>query len=153
VAGVLSQDVLRSRPGPVRAFRLASVAAIAVPYLLSLSSEHLGLAAVVSLAFALAAATFCPLLVLGIWWRRLTDAGALAGMVAGGAMSLFAVLLTLVNDDPAGWLGVLLRQPAVWTVPIAFAVMILVSLASPRRVPGSVSRFMIRLHSPEMSRR
>ena len=53
-------------------------------------------------------------------------------------------LAKLVNDDPAGWLGVLLRQPAVWTVPIAFAVMIGVSLASASRVPGSVSRFMIR---------
>jgi Na+(H+)/acetate symporter ActP len=153
VAGVLGQDLLRvtraSRRLRIRSFRLGAVLALAVPYVLSLPSERLGLAAVVALAFTVAASTFCPLLVLGIWWRRLTDAGALAGMVAGGGLSLFAVLLTLVNDDPAGWLGVLLRQPAVWTVPIAFAVMISVSLASPRRVPASVARFMIRLHAPE----
>ena len=29
--------------------------------------------------------TFCPLLLLGIWWRGLTDAGAIAGLVVGGA--------------------------------------------------------------------
>jgi len=153
VAGVLGQDLLRdtraSRRLRIRSFRLGALLALAVPYVLSLPSERLGLAAVVALAFTVAASTFCPLLVLGIWWRRLTDAGALAGMVAGGGLSLFAVLLTLVNHDPAGWLGVLLSQPAVWTVPVAFLVMIVVSLASPRRVPGSVGRFMIRLHAPE----
>jgi cation/acetate symporter len=157
VAGVLGQDLFRdtqtTRRLRIRSFRLGAILALSVPYALSLPTEKLGVAAVVALAFTVAASTFCPLLVLGIWWRRLTDAGALAGMVAGGGMSLFAVLLTLINDDPAGWLGVLLRQPAVWTVPIAFAVMIVGSLASARRVPASVSRFMIRLHAPEMPRR
>jgi cation/acetate symporter len=28
------------------------------------------------MAFPVAASTFCPLLVLGIWWRGLTTAGA-----------------------------------------------------------------------------
>ncbi|HEY0530958.1 MAG TPA: cation acetate symporter [Actinoplanes sp.] len=157
VAGVLGQDLFRdtraTRRLRIRSFRLGAILALSVPYALSLPTERLGVAAVVALAFTVAASTFCPLLVLGIWWRRLTDAGALAGMAAGGGMSLFAVLLTLVNDDPAGWLGVLLRQPAVWTVPIAFAVMIVGSLASPERVPGSVGRFMIRLHAPEMPHR
>ena len=34
----------------------------------------------VGLSFALAASTFCPVLLLGIWWRRLTWVGAAAGM-------------------------------------------------------------------------
>jgi Na+(H+)/acetate symporter ActP len=153
VAGVLGQDLFRdtraSRRLRIRSFRLGAIVALAVPYVLSLPTERLGLAAVVALAFTVSASTFCPLLVLGIWWRGLTDAGALAGMAAGGALSLFAVLLTLVNDDPAGWLGVLISQPAVWTVPVAFAVMIVVSLGSAGRVPASVGRFMVRLHAPE----
>jgi Na+(H+)/acetate symporter ActP len=152
VAGVLGQDLFpttrATRRLRIRSFRLGAILALSVPYALSLPTERLGVAAVVALAFTVAASTFCPLLVLGIWWRRLTDVGALAGMATGGALSLSAVLLTLVNDDPAGWLGVLLRQPAVWTVPIAFAVMIVVSLASARRVPASVGRLMIRLHAP-----
>ena len=86
-----------------------------MPYLLSLPGEHLGLAAVVGLAFAVAAATFCPLLVLGIWWRGLTAPGALAGLVAGGVLASGAVLTSLVGEPvtrlarraarPAGRLG------------------------------------------------
>jgi Na+(H+)/acetate symporter ActP len=153
VAGVLGQNLLRDRRAPrrlrIRSFRFSAVVALAVPYVLSLRSERLDLAAVVALAFTVSASTFCPLLVLGIWWRRLTDAGALAGMAVGGTLSLVAALSTLAGEDPAGWLGVLLGQPAVWTVPISFAVMIVVSLASADRVPASVGRIMIRLHAPE----
>jgi cation/acetate symporter len=154
VAGVLSQDVLgarreRPRAQRIRLFRLSAIAGIAVPYLLSLPSGHLGLAAVVGLAFAVAAATFCPLLVLGIWWRRLTDAGALAGLVVGGALAISAVLVTIVGGDTGGWSGALLEQPAAWAVPITFAVMIGVSLATPTRVPVNVGRVMVRLHAPE----
>jgi len=149
VSGVLSQDVLRSRPGPVRAFRLAAVAAITVPYLLSLPSEHLGLAAVVSLAFALAAATFCPLLVLGIWWPRLTWIGALAGLLTGGALAVLAVLATIVSPPRSGWAGALLAEPAAWTVPVTFAVMVGGSLLTPRHRPAGLLRTLVRLHAPE----
>jgi cation/acetate symporter len=151
---VLSQDVLRTRrerprAQRIRSFRLGTVAAISVPYLLSLPSEHLGLAAVVGLAFAVAAATFCPLLVLGVWWRKLTDAGALAGLAVGGSLALAAVLITIVGGARGGWTGALLEQPAAWAVPITFAVMVAVSLASQRRLPHGVGRVMVRLHAPE----
>jgi cation/acetate symporter len=155
VAGVLSQDVLRSRrerprAHRIRSFRLGAIAAIAVPFALSLPSEHLGLAAVVGLAFAVAAATFCPLLVLGIWWRRLTDAGAVTGLFVGGVLALVAVLITIVGGGTdGGWSGALLEQPAAWAVPITFAVMIGVSLLTAHRIPQSVGRVMVRLHAPE----
>jgi cation/acetate symporter len=116
---------------------------------LSLPSEHLGLAAVVGLAFAVAAATFCPLLVLGVWWRRLTDVGAIAGLLAGGALATAAVLVTIIAGVAGGWSGALLEQPAAWAVPLTFAVMISVSLATRRRVPPDVGRVMVRLHAPE----
>ena len=41
------------------------------------------------------------------------------------------------------------RQPAAWTVPMAFATMIGVSLRTQHRVPVHVSRTMVRLHTPE----
>ncbi|HET6877247.1 MAG TPA: cation acetate symporter [Jatrophihabitans sp.] len=161
VAGVLSQDVLRirertrgsgapdqSRARRIRLFRVAAVAAIGVPYLLSLPSQHLGLAVVVGLAFAVAAATFCPLLLLGIWWPRLTVAGAFAGLLAGGVLATAAVLVTLLTSD-SGWLGALLAQPAAWAVPITFVVMTAVSRATPSGTPPDVGRVMVRLHAPE----
>ncbi len=154
VAGVLSQDVLGRRPGRrraqrIRAFRLGAIAAIGVPYVLSLPSEHLGLAAVVGLAFAVAASTFCPLLVLGVWWRRLTDVGAIAGLLAGGVLATAAVLVTIIAGVASGWPGALLEQPAAWAVPLTFAVMVAVSLLTKRRVPTDVARVMVRLHAPE----
>ncbi|MGH3476289.1 MAG: sodium:solute symporter family transporter [Nocardioidaceae bacterium] len=102
-----------------------------------------------ALAFAVAASTLCPLLVLGIWWPRLTDAGAIAGMVAGGITSGIAVMVTIVDSDRAGWVGALLSQPAAWTVPLGFVVMIGVSLATPHRMAPGVIRTMVRLHTPE----
>ncbi|HEX5200892.1 MAG TPA: cation acetate symporter [Actinoplanes sp.] len=153
VAGVLGQSLVGERRAlrrlRIRSFRLSAVVALAVPYVVSLRSERLGLAVAVALAFTVAASTFCPLLVLGIWWSRLTDAGALAGMAVGGTLSLFAALATLAGRDPAGWPGAVLGQPAVWTVPISFAVMIVVSLASAGRVPDGAGRIMLRLHTPE----
>jgi Na+(H+)/acetate symporter ActP len=155
VAGVLSQDVLgrgvpaRQREQRIRMFQLGAVVAIGVPYLLSLPSEHLGLAAVVGLAFAVAAATFCPLLVLGVWWSRLTDVGAMAGLVVGGLLATAAVLVTMITGGAHGWFGALLEQPAAWAVPLTFVVMIGVSILTRSRVPPDVGRVMIRLHAPE----
>jgi Na+(H+)/acetate symporter ActP len=147
VAGVLSQDLLR---GSVRDFRVASALAVAVPFALSLLASSLAVADVVGLAFAVAASSFCPLLVLGIWWRRLTSTGAAAGLLTGGGLATAAVSVTLAGVDRDGWTGALLAQPAAWTVPIAFAVMVVVSLRTPHRVAPHVARTMVRLHAPEV---
>lgn len=40
-------------------------------------------------AFSLAASAFLPALLLGIWWKRATGEGALAGMLAGLAVCLY----------------------------------------------------------------
>ncbi len=149
VAGVISQDVLGRRFGGVRGFQAGAVVAVLAPLGLALLAEGVGVAQAVGLAFAFAASTFCPLLVLGIWWRRLTDAGAIAGMLVGGGFAGGAVLATLLGAAPVGWPGALLSQPAAWTVPLAFLTMVLVSLATPRRVPRHAARTMVRLHTPE----
>src|SRR5690606_19686637 len=73
VAGVLSTDVLArgSSSGTARDFRIASLIAGVVPMVLALQVAELEVSRVVGLAFAVAASSFCPLLVLGIWWRGL----------------------------------------------------------------------------------
>jgi cation/acetate symporter len=149
VAGVLSQDLLARWSGGVTAFRFAGVLAVAVPLVLALVAQGLPIAQVVGLAFAVAASTFCPLLVLGIWWPRLTDVGAITGLLVGGGVSGGAVVATVVGVADTGWAGALLGQPGAWTVPVAFAVMVGVSLATPRRIAANVGRTMVRLHMPE----
>jgi cation/acetate symporter len=151
IAGVLSTDVLGR--GSVRDFRRSAVVAGVVPVLLALRVSGLDVSQVVGLAFAVAASSFCPLLVLGIWWRGLTAAGAAAGIVTGGGAAVAAVLVTVLNGaSPAGWAGVLLAQPAAWTVPLAFVVMVAVSLATRRRIPSAVGATMLRLHAPDALR-
>lgn len=150
VAGVLSQDVLNRRiSSPVKAFRAGTALALVVPTLLALGGLDLPIADVVGLAFAVAASTFCPLLLLGIWWRRLTDAGAMAGLVVGGGAATAAVGATITLGASSGLLGALLAQPAAWTVPLSFATMVIVSLLTPRRRPRGLWRTMVRLHTPE----
>jgi cation/acetate symporter len=159
VAGVIDQDLidplLNNRTGGdtsrIQQFRIASLIAIVVPYAASWLTPQASLADTVGLAFAVAASTFCPLLILGVWWRRLTVPGAAAGMVCGGLLALTATVLTMlgVGRGRSGWWATLLAQPAAWTMPLAFLVAALVSLATPGRVPPGTLRTMVRLHAPE----
>src|SRR3546814_20779957 len=95
----------------------------------------------VGLAFAVAASTFCPLLVLGIWWRGLTDIGAIAGLLTGFVASGIGVTYSLSSWTTSGWVDVLLSQPAAWAVPLAFTTMYAVSKPPASRVPVHVRRF------------
>ncbi|MGW1028759.1 sodium/solute symporter [Streptomyces sp. NPDC002577] len=147
VAGVLSQDVLP--PRGVRHFRLATVLAMTVPLGGTLLVSAVPVADAVGMAFAVSASSFCPLLVLGIWWRRLTPPGALAGLLLGGGSALAAVTLTFAEVVRSGWLHTLLAWPAIWSVPVGFLAMILVSLATPGHIPPHTSATMTRLHLPE----
>ncbi|WP_329396490.1 cation acetate symporter [Streptomyces melanogenes] len=147
VAGVLTQDVLPTRG--VRHFRLATLLAVAVPLAASALVGGLPVADAVGLAFAVSASSFCPLLVLGIWWRGLTPPGAVAGMVAGGGSALLAVTATMAGLPGGGPLHALLAWPALWSVPLGFLTMILVSLATAARIPAGTAAILARFHLPE----
>ncbi|MGY4711164.1 sodium/solute symporter [Mycolicibacterium sp. CBM1] len=150
IAGALSTDVLRGR---VRDFRLVALVAGLIPIPLSLISPVLELSRGVGLAFAVAASTLCPLLVLGIWWRGLSAAGAIAGLVTGALTSGLATLVGVtgwVGDDAlGGWGSTVLGYPAAVTVPLAFATMVVVSRLTPAGVPTDIARIFARMHVPE----
>ncbi|WP_079175399.1 cation acetate symporter [Streptomyces malaysiense] len=148
VAAVLSQDLFG---GDVRGFRRAAAPAVVVPCAIALLLPGSGMSVAheVGLVFSVAASTFCPLLVLGIWWRRLTAAGAVAGMVVGGGLSAAAPTLALLGVGGCGRAGALLAEPAAWSVPAAFLTMVGVSLLTPGRVPAAASVMLARLHLPE----
>jgi cation/acetate symporter len=148
----LASPAGRSQSTSVRDFRIAAIAAGVVPFVLALTVASLDVSLVVGLAFAVAASSFCPLLVLGIWWRGLTDLGAAAGILAGGGAAVTAVLLTFLGRTGHGLTATLLSYPAAWTVPLAFAVMVCVSLATRRRIPSAVGLTMLRLHAPDALR-
>ncbi|MEZ0342341.1 cation acetate symporter [Mycobacterium sp. pV006] len=150
-AGALATDVLRGR---VRDFRLAAVIGGLLPIPLALSaSGGLELSRSVGLAFAVAASTLCPLLVLGIWWRGLTAAGAIAGLAVGGLLSggavTVAVLGGVAESVGSGWPAALLGYPAAVSVPLAFATMIVGSRLTRGTAPSDVAQIFARMHVPE----
>lgn len=148
VSGVLSSNLFPR--GGVWDLRVAAVVAGAVPLALALTATRLDFSQTVSLAFAVAASTFCPLMFLGIWWAGLTDWGAIAGLAVGGLSSVTAAVLSLFDIAPLdGWIGLLLARPAAVTVPAAFVTMVVVSKLTSKRLLPDVSRLMLRLHAPE----
>ncbi|HVV13517.1 cation acetate symporter [Amycolatopsis sp.] len=146
VAGVVSTDVFKGR---VRDFRWATLVVAVIPLVLALAMRPNDLSLSVGMSFALAASTFSPLLVLGIWWRRLTWPGAMAGMIVGGGLVIAAIVLNTVSGYTGNWAPWLADQPALITVPIAFAVTMLVSLATKDGMPADVNAVMLRLHAPD----
>jgi cation/acetate symporter len=125
--------------------RYATVALTVLAIVLGIAFQGQNVAFMVSLAFAIAASTNFPALLLAMTWRRFTTAGAVASMVTGMVTSL--VLITL---SPTVWTGLLelgpaadspiqLRYPAIISVPAAFVVAILVSLARPE--PEAATKF------------
>lgn len=109
--------------------RLAMVAAAILAAWIA-STRPAGIVTVVGWAFSLAASGLFPALVLGIWWKRATNLGALAGMVAG-----WSVCLAYILGTQAGWippiLGVRNIAAGLYGVPVAFAVTLLISLVTP----------------------
>lgn len=95
------------------------------------------IAYMISLAFSISCSSTFPVLLLSIYWSRLTTAGAVSGGFAGLISSL---LLTILG--PSVWVKVLghhgpiinIDPPAIITVPFAFTVCILVSLLSCEKV-------------------
>jgi cation/acetate symporter len=146
VAGALAQDVAR---GTMMDFRRAAAVAGVVALLLGLGVERFDINVLVGWAFAIAASSFCPLLVLGIWWRGLTAAGAGAGLLVGGGLASGAIGFTMTGYETSGWTEALLAQPAAWSVPAAFLTMVTVSRLTARRVPVDVGAKMVTLHAPE----
>ena len=121
-------------------------AGVVPPVLLALAGRDLDITVLVGWAFALAASTFCPLLLLGIWWSRLTARGAAAGLVSGALAATGLIFTGLALQGRNIELDALLVQPAVLSVPAAFAVMIGVSLWDRARPADSE---LLALHAPE----
>lgn len=162
MSGAFAHDIYGKilRPGASDAQRLTAFkgAAIGVGLVsmgLGLLVETFDIATMVGWAFAIGAASYFPLLLLGSWWRGLTKFGAAAGMLLGGFSSLAAIVTSMLLDkkiltmEVAPLLRSLMEQPAIWGVPLSITTMVLVSRATKDQVPADVDIKMLRLHAPE----
>ncbi|HWH73141.1 MAG TPA: VC_2705 family sodium/solute symporter [Methylibium sp.] len=93
----------------------------------------------VSAAFSFAAAGFFPALVLGIFWKRASSAGAVLGMIAGLGTTVYYMVMNQtwlrgvfgVSSPVDLWFGIQPISAGLFGVPVGFAVIILVSLFTP----------------------
>lgn len=162
MSGAFARDIygkmLRPNASPqaqVNAFKVAAVGVGVVSMLLGLLVESFDIATMVGWAFAIGAASYFPLLLLGSWWRGLTHVGAATGMLLGGLLSLIAIVSSMLLDkkvltlDLPPLMRALMEQPAIWAVPLSLGTMWLVSRATARKIPEDVDLKMLRLHAPE----
>ena len=96
---------------------------------------------VVAFAFGLAAASFFPVIVLGIFWKRCTKEGAISGMVVGLAFTFIMIVLMRADrvlafagfDEPVidSFLGINAQGIGTVGMILAFAVTYIVSRVTP----------------------
>ena len=148
LSSVVSQDLFH---GTVRSFRWAAVFTAAIPLLVALATVPQALVSSVGNVFVFAASALSPVIVLGIWWRRLTARGAVAGMLVGSILCGTALGVSSALGADAGPVATLLAQPGALTIPAATITCVVVSLLD-RRKPAGTERILSRLHTPERRR-
>ncbi len=188
MTGAMAHDVygriLKPKSSPadrMRMFKYSAVVIGVIAVLLGTLVENFEINFMVGQAFAIAAASYFPLLFMSVWWRGMTVRGAATGMLTGGMLAVGAISLTswttfiaaqgakfksLGAPEP-GWfvalkpysltdfwaqhplLRILSEQPAIWTVPLAISLMVVVSKLTRSSVPSDIRMKMLVLHAPE----
>ncbi|MBK7998472.1 MAG: cation acetate symporter [Verrucomicrobia bacterium] len=178
MTGALAHDVYGRMLNPkasaeqrMKMFKWCAVLIGGVAVVLGSFVEPLEINFMVGQAFAIAAASYFPLLFMAVWWRKLTMKGAATGMLTGGLSALIGISLTSfstlasapgktgelfalfkpLNDFWAAHplLRILCEQPAIWAVPLAIILMVIVSKLTSKDVPEDIRMKMLVLHAPE----
>ena len=145
MAGAISHDIMSAGvPQFRRAVWGGGIASIGAGLLV----ESININSLIGWSSSIAASSICPLLVLGIWWPGLTRRGALGILIVGGGLSSLASISTMFGLVTDGWPLAVLGTPALWTVPLAFATGIALSLRD-RDVVLDVGHKFALMHLPE----
>jgi len=106
ISASVSHDLIKkminpkiSEKGELIAARLAAVVAVCVAGYFGINPPGF-VAATVALAFGLAAASFFPAIILGIFYKKMNKEGAVAGMIVG-----ILVMLFYMTKFKFGWFG------------------------------------------------
>jgi len=115
ISASVSHDLIKkiikpsiSEKGELIAARLSAVGAVCVAGYFGIHPPGF-VAAVVALAFGLAAASFFPAIVLGIFYKRMNKEGAIAGMIVG----IVAMLLYMIKYK-MGWFDDVVPDKSEW---------------------------------------
>ena len=108
---------------------------------------------VVAFAFGLAAASFFPAIIMGIFWKRMNNIGAISGMIVGISFTAgYIIFFKFIRPDlniPAHWLfGISPEGIGTLGMALNFLVSIPVSLATPAP-PAEVQELVDNIRSPQ----
>ncbi|MEK2495216.1 cation acetate symporter [Kitasatospora purpeofusca] len=136
----------------VRSAKLAAVAIGAVAIVLSLFADKLNTAALVALAFAVAASANLPTLLYSLFWKRFNTAGAVSSVYAGLISSVLLVTFsTVVSGKPTSllpdsdfhWFP--LENPGLVSIPIGFLAGVIGTLLSKEKAdPAKYAELEVR---------
>lgn len=121
-----------SDAGKVRVGKIAAIVVGAIAIFLGIVFKGMNVSFLVGWAFAVAASANFPSIFMLLFWKKTTAAGIAASILSGVIASLTIILLSpsmydRYGLDPAS-APVSLDNPGIISIPISFAVLVLVSL-------------------------
>jgi len=165
ISASVSHDLIKkifmptiSDKGELLAARLSAVVAVCVAGYFGINPPGF-VAAVVALAFGLAAASLFPAIILGIFYKRMNKEGAVSGMVVGILLMLFYMAkfkLDWLGDTPPAsewWFGISPEGFGSVAMVVNFIVSLTVcrfTAAPPQEVQEIVENIRIPSGSPEV---
>ncbi|WP_297334451.1 sodium:solute symporter family protein [Flavobacterium sp.] len=148
ISSSVSHDLIKkmvkpdiSEKGELIAARLSAVVAVCIAGYFGINPPGF-VAAVVALAFGLAAASFFPAIILGIFYKRMNKEGAVGGMIVGLALMLFYMLKfkfgifdggqeAVDSLKPDWWFGISPEGFGTIAMIVNFAVAIIINQFTP----------------------
>lgn len=157
ISASVSHDLIKkminpkiSEKGELIAARFSAVVAVCVAGYFGINPPGF-VAATVALAFGLAAASFFPAIILGIFYKRMNKEGAIAGMVVGILLMLFYMMKFKFDWFGGGtesdwWFGISPEGFGTLAMIVNFVVSLVISkftAAPPREVQEIVENIRI----------
>jgi len=144
-SGAIAHDLLdrfmgikMSDHGKVNAGKLAAIGIGIIAMFLGVKYKGMNVSYLVGWAFAVAASANLPAIIMLLFWRKTTAQGISASIVVGMVAALGIILMSpemykeLYGLDPKTALFAL-NSPTIVSVPLSFATLVVVSLATQRK--------------------
>ncbi|MDD5391347.1 MAG: cation acetate symporter [Gallionellaceae bacterium] len=146
IANALSHDVYYKMINPAastgRRITLAKSLLLVVALLAAWAASRRPdtILSMVAWAFSIAGSCFFPALVLGIFWKRATRQGAIAGMLVGMGLTLYYLLGVKFFGMPK-WFDISDISAGIFGIPAGFLTIVVVSLLTP--APDATTQAMV----------
>ncbi len=135
----ISHDLMKKIINPgisdkqeIKYARIASFGAIAIAAYFGINPPSSFVAKTVAFAFGLAASSFFPTLIMGIFSKRMNKEGAIAGMVCGIGFTLsYIIYFQFLTESKEFWFGISPEGIGFFGMAINFLVAFIVSSLTP----------------------